>query len=60
MKLEWDEEEYYPVFQLNAAKGGWPSHEIEVPSDLFQRYNSAMSEFWAVQKEIRKIVGDDE
>lgn len=56
MKLEYDEEEYYPVFELAVPKGRWPEHEIEVPADLFQRYNSVMAEFWSVQKEIREIV----
>lgn len=58
MILEYDEEEYYPVLELKQANGGWPEHEIEVPIDFYERYSLAMAEFWAVQREIKKMTGE--
>lgn len=56
MIVEWDTEEYYPVYEIRTTNGSWPTHEIVVSDELFSRYNAAMQEFWAVQGVIRRMI----
>lgn len=58
MKVIWHEEEYWPVYEIIESDGSWPKNEIDIPVELVERYATAMKEFWAVQMEIRKVVGE--
>lgn len=61
MKVMYDEDEWYPVYELITDKRFtyYPDCEIEVPDDLVERVAIARREFRECQRLLREIIGDD-
>lgn len=51
-----DEQEWYPVLCLEDKQGPFDlGVEIDIPPDLFERYQRINAEFTAIQLELRKL-----
>ena len=51
MKLHRSEDERWPDYSLHEPTNYWKAN-VDVPKELYERYNKALAEYDAVQKEI--------
>lgn len=53
MKVDFYESEWWPVYEISRFEP--IAHPIEIPDELYLRYQDAHEEFTAVQKELGRI-----
>lgn len=55
MKVELDWDEMYPVYILSEPDERWPGIMVDVPEELWNRYQAAKDEWNAVQELLAAI-----
>jgi hypothetical protein len=58
VKVYAEKDEYWPWYDLRLEDGyGWADEMVEIPEDLWTRYQEASEEYWKLKYEILKLAG---